>query len=456
MCRRYLFKASLLLALLGAQAHAGEPSDAYKLGPQDKLRIAVHEWRPAINQVYDWAALAGEYTVDSAGMISLPLLGQMDAESLTTGDLAAAIAESLQRKVGLVQRPDASVQIIQFRPFYILGGVAKPGDYPYRPGLTVLQAVSIAGGLHRISDPGDLRLDREAISSDGDLRIMAAERNALLARQSRLQAELDNSNSIVFPQELQQRKGDAQVAQLLKQEDLLFQSRREAQRSEIQSLNQIETLLQKEVVSLKAKEVSQDRQLVLAKKELDNVSSLLSKGLAVSARQISTEQDLAQLQAGRLDLDLSILRAQQEISKTDRDALDLNNKRQAEVISELSDTQEKLEELAQKLITTSQLESETATTGAEVESERSRAKVAQSTYVIIRKSGSEQQELASTESTAVQPGDVIKVNRGALQVGGEQGPDLTTSPTAANAPSGQGTVLSADTRALAHIAPSSE
>src|SRR5205814_1909785 len=134
--------------------------------------------------------LNGEFLVDPSGNVFLPLVGEIPAQNRTTAELANSISDRLQSRVGLADRPDASVEVSEFRPFYIVGNVEHPGNYPYRPGMTVLQAVSIAGGWQRLLDANLLRLEREAITSRGDLRVVGAERDALLARRARLDAEM--------------------------------------------------------------------------------------------------------------------------------------------------------------------------------------------------------------------------------------------------------------------------
>lgn len=112
------------------------PPGAYKLGPGDVLAI----------RVYDQAQMSGTYHVDDSGYVDLPLLGLVQAGGGGTDALAARIASALQARQ-LILRPSVAVEVSTYRPFYILGEVNSPGQYPYRPGMTVLTAISIAGGF---------------------------------------------------------------------------------------------------------------------------------------------------------------------------------------------------------------------------------------------------------------------------------------------------------------------
>lgn len=108
----------------------------YRLGTGDTLAL----------RIYGQAQLSGSYMVDDSGMIDLPLLGLVKASGLGTDALAQNIARGLQ-DAGLILHPSVAVEITTYRPFYILGEVNAPGQYPYRPDMTVLTAVSIAGGF---------------------------------------------------------------------------------------------------------------------------------------------------------------------------------------------------------------------------------------------------------------------------------------------------------------------
>ena len=142
--------SALVLAMSTACSGPAWASPAdYVLGPQDKLRIKVYDWRNNTGEAHEWTALTGEFSVGASGKIDLPLAGEIVAAGRTTSAVARDLGERLQQKVGLAQQPDASIEVVEYRPFYIVGTVQKAGAYPYRPDLTVLQAVGIAGGVPR-------------------------------------------------------------------------------------------------------------------------------------------------------------------------------------------------------------------------------------------------------------------------------------------------------------------
>jgi polysaccharide export outer membrane protein len=113
-----------------------QAGSVYHLGTGDQVRVIT----------FGGDQLTGEFRINDSGNIAIPLLGAVHAAGLTTGQLSDAIATDLQKK-DLLKNPSVSVEVLAYRPFFILGEVTKPGEYPYEPGMTVLTAVSIAGGF---------------------------------------------------------------------------------------------------------------------------------------------------------------------------------------------------------------------------------------------------------------------------------------------------------------------
>ena len=91
------------------------------------------------------AALGGEFVIDANGRIALPLIGEVQAAGLTGAQLQDAVAQALSQ--GYLNQPRVTAQVLTYRPIYILGEVNRPGEYPYLPDLTVLNAVATAQGF---------------------------------------------------------------------------------------------------------------------------------------------------------------------------------------------------------------------------------------------------------------------------------------------------------------------
>lgn len=108
---------------------------SYHLDAGDKLRVVV----------YGQEGLTNSYAIDAGGSITMPLIGAVPARGRTTAGLAGEIAARLRN--GYIREPSVAVEIDTYRPFFILGEVSAPGQYPYVPNMTVESAVAIAGGF---------------------------------------------------------------------------------------------------------------------------------------------------------------------------------------------------------------------------------------------------------------------------------------------------------------------
>ena len=136
-----VFLFALLSVLLGyasgASAQVATPAEpaAYRLGIDDKVRMVV----------YGEEQLSGDFVVGSQGAISPPLIGQVVIAGLTVAEAQKKLAEVYG--ASYINDPKVSLDVIEYRPFYILGEVNKAGQYPYRIGMTVLRAVATAEGF---------------------------------------------------------------------------------------------------------------------------------------------------------------------------------------------------------------------------------------------------------------------------------------------------------------------
>ncbi|WP_188610346.1 polysaccharide biosynthesis/export family protein [Chelatococcus reniformis] len=391
-----------VIAALAAFTIASVPlaraAESYTLGPQDKLRIKVYEWRASQDKLVEWEGLNDEFIVAANGTISLPLVGEVMATGKTPSEVASAIGQRLQRRMNLVQPPDTNVDVILYRPVYVVGDVTKPGDFPFRPGLTVLQAVSLAGGVLRTSD-----LARDALTTQGELASTALQRDGLIARQARLKSEAAGGDAVTFPQALLARRSAPQIAALLDQEVSIFKTRAEAYRTQTNALSALKSYLEKEVTSLVAQMETETTQAALINKELEGISSLVAKGLAAAPRQYALERAKAEMQGARLRLEASMLRAHQEISKADISLLELKNKREGDVAIEIRETDQKLQELRNRTRVTEGILNQM---GPLVDGGPRRP---EPSFTILRAGQPDAAPVAASDASAVQPGDTIKV-----------------------------------------------
>ncbi len=134
-----------------AQETAGQSSAAqpqYLLGTGDKVRVTV----------YDESDLSGQFEVDGTGLVSLPLVGAVRVGGKALAEAESAIIKAL--KPDYLINPRVSLQVLNYRPFYIMGEIGSPGSYPYVYGITILEAVVIAGGYTYRAKRGSIQIIR--------------------------------------------------------------------------------------------------------------------------------------------------------------------------------------------------------------------------------------------------------------------------------------------------------
>jgi protein involved in polysaccharide export with SLBB domain len=125
--------------------------NGYRLGPGDQLQVTVFRHED----------LSGEFTLGAAGTLALPLAGAIPADGLTARELEVAIEDRLRQERYLVE-PDVSIQVLTHRPIYVLGEVAAPGEYEYVAGMSLINAVALAGGYTYRADRSSVRISRDS------------------------------------------------------------------------------------------------------------------------------------------------------------------------------------------------------------------------------------------------------------------------------------------------------
>jgi len=160
MLRRLLAAALLLVVFfLSPGVSRAAEIGAYKLGVGDKVRVTV----------YGEKDLSGDFDVNDQGEVTLPLIGAVRIAGRSVGD-AETLITSAYGKNYLVN-PHVNLQVMNYRPFFILGEVKNPGSYPYVNGMTVVNAVALAGGYTPRANPKNIEVKRGAGKGGGDTQV---------------------------------------------------------------------------------------------------------------------------------------------------------------------------------------------------------------------------------------------------------------------------------------------
>ena len=143
--RRHRLSIALMLAVTAAVSSCSSYRPApkafheatiqpYRVDSGDRLRITV----------FDQKDLTNTYSVDQAGYVAFPLIGSVPARGRTIQELEGQIAAQLQK--GYLRNPDVSIEVDRYRSIFVMGEVGQPGQYTYVPGMTVQNAIALAGG----------------------------------------------------------------------------------------------------------------------------------------------------------------------------------------------------------------------------------------------------------------------------------------------------------------------
>jgi protein involved in polysaccharide export with SLBB domain len=419
-CRRPLH-AALIAAAIGVFGGITTPvlAEGSQLASQTRIRLTIVQWMPTKGVYEKWDAIGGEFLISEAKMVSLPVIGTLSVSNLDAVGLAAEISRELKAKIGLVETPQVTVEILEQQPIYVVGDVSKPGEYKFHPGLTVLQSLAMSGGEFR---PLNGTASGDKTGYVGQIR---ETENAILRskiRIARLQAEISGAKEMRFDQSSQ---GDRELAAaILQQEKVILAARIKVVNRQSKSFVELRDLLNAEIAILEKKIGGTDEDIGSIKKEVASAKSMVERGIALPSRQADLERTLRSYHANRLDLVTAIMRARQNIAETTRNLEGLYDKQQTEVASELQVEQALLDQLVLKRDTTQRLLLNALSEGTGSGTFGGGVTLA---FTVTRRTGEAISEMPASDSTRLLPGDVVRVVRKL-----SQSPQMTQLPEARN------------------------
>ncbi|MBY3229720.1 polysaccharide biosynthesis/export family protein [Rhizobium laguerreae] len=398
------FPATLVISTLVFLAGAVPPAlaDDTAFAPQTKIRLTIVQWMQSKGQYERWDALGGEYTVSDEGAVFLPFLGSVSVGNRDNTSLTNEIAKRLQEKIGLVQPPAVTIEILEYPPIYVVGDVTTPGQYKFRSGLTVLQSLAMSGGPFRATS----LQQSQTIKLAGELREIDHSLLRSTAKLARLQAEMTGAKEIIFDRTL--GVDQQYTAGIYNEERVIFQARANALDRQSKALSELRDLLNSEVGMLGEKVQGSEDNIKSIEDQLTSVKTLVSKGLTVSSRQLDLERLLTTYRSDRLDLVTAIMRGRQAISETTRNLEGLYDTRRSEVASELQSEQASLDQLKLKREMTQKLLLDDLAAGG---SSNITDEALPLTFTVSRRSEGQIRQFQASETTALIPGDVVRVVR---------------------------------------------
>lgn len=391
MARSLLVLLAVLAAPLAAPAQVA--AEEARLGVDDQLRI----------RIYQWPEISGEYVVGVGGVVSLPLVGSVPAGGATTDELAGRIAEALREKARLTETPNAAVEVVAYRPFYIMGDVENPGAFPYRPGLLVLNAVSLAGGYYRKADVPGMRAERDAISATGDRRVITDQIARTAVRIARLEAELSGEPDFEAPRTTTVIEDPAAI---VAQERRLMESRAEAEALKLAAIEREREALDQRLDLIRAQIGERQTELSQIAERIESVERLAEKKLVSNVELLSLLSQAANVRREEKELEVQILDTSERLRGLDEQKDELANSRREAILSELRTAEAQQGDLENQLWKAQQLYVEAASAqGGATDG------IAELTrrFTLVRVVDGVPTKQVVEETTAVRPGDIVEV-----------------------------------------------
>ena len=366
------------------------PSEVYRLDRGDRLRIRFFDR-------FDRDDLNGEYVLGERGQLRLPRIGTFYARDKSTSELERDIRDFVEQrgeKLGYF-----AIDIAECRPFYVAGLANKPGSYAFVPGMTVLHAVLLAGGIYRSANASGADAMRERSKLNENLERF----KVLLARKSRLEAQQDEDATVAMPQELVAME-PLRAGKIVDLERNLLQRLRDVASREKAGLESFVALTQVEADSYQAA-------ITAMTQRLQEQTSLFEQLKKLHEQKVINQQRffeaVAALDAVQRDKQMAIAglsHAKASLEKANKDLSMLSLANSARVAKELAEAEQEIARLRGAIE-----EGRRIVAGLEMLSGQGNAARSVAYRIMRRDRAGEFSFLQADETTTVMPGDVVQV-----------------------------------------------
>jgi polysaccharide export outer membrane protein len=279
--------------------------------------------------------------VDGSGNIILPFLGPVEVKNLTVRECQNLIRDRLAN--GILQQPSVSVRISELRPLYVLGDVRAPGAYPFRYGSTVQSAVTLAGGFGP-AEPLQSTAVSEFLLADERVRQLSLQKQTLLVRRARLEAQRDGMNAF-SPPAVPGLTEENDIAGLVANEKDTFDMQAAILQNQLDLLRSQKPRIQDEIGALNAQIATTKKQLELVKQHADQYSRLVKQGLGLANAELQFRLTEASHESELWRLIAQVARYQMDVGELDLKIQDAEASFKRQIVAELREARDRLNEL---------------------------------------------------------------------------------------------------------------
>jgi exopolysaccharide production protein ExoF len=332
---------SFFLCVTGHVSAQTSAQSQYDVGVQDVLKIRVGSWNGTNNTYEEWTGLSGNYTVGTGGTISFPYVGTLAVSGITLDAIADQIAQSLKVKIGLLETPAVAIEIAQYNPIFVAGDVDRPGEYKFRIGTTVRQAIAMAGGISSGGASG-LEIDQNVLRAYGQRRFLIMSQHRLMLRISRLEAEIADVDAFIPETDIQATLIDTG---LLKLEQEIFDNNKGKIQQRILSIDELVALLKSVIAGLEGQLKLVRDEIALSDDDLQKKRVLLERGTIRAGDVTAATRTLSQQRIREIELTVQKLQAEQSLIQANQDKKDIRKENMATLLDQLDVSRTKLNEI---------------------------------------------------------------------------------------------------------------
>lgn len=366
------------------------------VAPQTKSRNAFETSQVERIRMRVWgnSDLSGEYTIDPDNTLSVPRLGRIAVGGMTMADLEIMLTQKLSS--AMRSEMTVAVEVARFRPYYIMGQIAEPGAIEWRPGLKVIQAISLAGGVLRSEDgaahPVTSRQSRTQLTFS-------------LAQLARLKAEREGGDTVATSERIATLISSVPetsrfaLTNLISRQNDMLTEQRQIMDAQIVGLRREREAAERELEAADAQEKAVHEQLDITRAQLANIESLKEKKLVSNTRYLEQKSDLLMIEVRYSEIKSMVERARARLSSVDQQLVMVPQQRRA-TLSERIETLER--EVAQLELVS----------GISTSASDDQNNILKLTYHISRESENGVQTLPATVFTEILAGDVLIVSEG--------------------------------------------
>ena len=380
----------------------------------DKLKISFYETidigatkqsgqngvesQVALRTFYQRMDLSGDYSVEQDGVISIPLLGRFQVEGRALDDVRSDLAVSFTAVIG--RSANIDVKIFDRSPIYVVGPVKNSGAYKYVPGMIVLHAIALAGGLDQ--GEGSVSGMIEGTREMERLRSMTLQVQQLLARRARLEAERDGVSTLPIPIQLAELARERPAGTLFATESTILSAEqaRGLQQRKVIALRV--AAARNEVEALKRKLDQIDVRKDVRIERLNEMQKLKNRGLVTTNNLDILRTELSDIEPQRQDALVAILQAEARLTEAEEASARLSSESTANLANAIATVDKDIAAAQEGMISASAL--------AMMLSRPNSRTLQGVVYEIVRQSKDGAGTLQATETSPLLPGDVLKIN----------------------------------------------